>query len=353
MLRNLNKSSAGRRILGTPNVGLNASRILAETASGDHGPGLLYDEAQANPGKQLRLRITSLPGSGGLTVSENGSFELVGAADGAYSIGYDWYADNLIGGSDVATIAVGAINSSAPGAVLTGASTLVAGQATGDANIDGSASGATLNGTSTMNAGQAAGDTVIDASAPGATLNGASSITPGAAAGNLNGTAPGAALNGTGAIMPGQAAGDHDGQAAGAEISGASTLDPGSASNHEPPPIPFDATAFLTRLATLTAVAHRAIGQPWTVGESARLNIVAADHEGNPYDPDALRLLVKPPAAAVTTYDKPEFTRDQAGIYHIEIPLDLAGNWYYSVQIVGQAVIEGAIAVQPSRFVQS
>lgn len=353
MLRNLNKSAAGRRILGTPNVGLIASKILAETASGDHGPGLLYDEAQANPGKQLRLRINSLPGSGTLTVNENGSFELVGAADGAYTIGYDWYADNLIGGSDVATISVGAINASAPGAAINGSSTMLSGSAEGEAKIDGSATGETLNGTSSLSAGPAAGDSAINANAPGSTLNGEGHLAPGAAAGNINGTAPGASLNGPGAIVPGQATGDRDGQGAGASLNGTSSLNAGSAMNTEPTTDPFDATAFLTRLATLTAVAHRAIGQPWTVGESARLNIVAADHEGNPYDPEALRLLVKPPAAAVTTYDKPEFTRDQAGIFHIEIPLDLAGNWYYSVQIVGQAVIEGAIAVQPSRFVQS
>jgi hypothetical protein len=125
----------------------------------------------------------------------------------------------------------------------------------------------------------------------------------------------------------------------------------GSGSTTDPGAPPFDATAFLTRLATLTVIARRAIGQPWTVGESARLNLVAADHEGDPYDPETLRLLVKPPAAAVAIYDKGAFTRDAAGIYHIEIPLTGSGNWYYRVEAGNRAIVDGAITVQPSRFV--
>lgn len=184
MLRNLNKSAAGRRILGTPNVGLIASKILAETASGDHGPGLLYDEAQANPGKQLRLRITSLPGSGALTVNENGSFELVGAADGAYTIGYDWYADNLIGASDVATITVGTISSSAPGVTLTNTGTIIGGAALGGSSGDDTAPGASVTGTGSINAGAATGE--HNAIAPGADVTGAASLSAGQATGDAD-----------------------------------------------------------------------------------------------------------------------------------------------------------------------
>ena len=113
MLRNLNKSSGGRRILGTPNVGLLASQIISETATGDNGAGLLYDEALANTNKQLRLNITSTPSSGSLFVYENGSFELTGAADGSYAISYQYFVDNVLGGSDTATVTVGAANASA------------------------------------------------------------------------------------------------------------------------------------------------------------------------------------------------------------------------------------------------
>ena len=113
MLRNLNKSSGGRRILGVPHVGIIVSQIISETATGDNGAGLLYDEALVNSGKQLRLYVTSAPSSGTLFAHENGSFELDGAADGSYTIGYQYFVDNVLGGSDTATVTVGAANASA------------------------------------------------------------------------------------------------------------------------------------------------------------------------------------------------------------------------------------------------
>jgi hypothetical protein len=113
VLRNLNKSSGGRRILGVPHVGIIASQIISETATGDNGAGLLYDEALVNSGKQLRLYVTSAPSSGTLFAHENGSFELDGAADGSYTIGYQYFVDNVLGGSDTATVTVGAANASA------------------------------------------------------------------------------------------------------------------------------------------------------------------------------------------------------------------------------------------------
>lgn len=181
MLRNLNVTAGGRRILGVPTVGILAATIASETASGDQGPGLLYDEASnpANVGKQLRLDITSLPGSGTLFVRENGAFDFDGAANGTYTIGYDWYADNVLGGSDTASIVVGA----APGATLTGNSSLAAGSASGSS--PGTATGATLSGASGLMPGGAQGTSA--GNAPGATLTGSSGLS----AGSASGTAPG------------------------------------------------------------------------------------------------------------------------------------------------------------------
>lgn len=180
MLRNLNVTAGGRRILGVPTVGILSATIASETAGGDQGPGLLYDEAinPANAGKQLRIRITSGPGSGTLFVYENGSFNFDGAANGTYTIGYDWYADDVLGGSDTASVVVGA----APGVTLTGISGLTAGSATGTSA--GTANGATLNGTSSLTAGTAIGGSgVVNGSASGATLTGTSSINAGIANG--------------------------------------------------------------------------------------------------------------------------------------------------------------------------
>lgn len=261
-----------------------------------------------------------------------------------------------------------ALNADATAETGTGTGT---GAGTGaDATVSAVAEGGTGAGTGTGTGADASATQSADGNAE--TGTGAGSGTGAGADASATATAEAGAGTGTGtgtgddayATEPGAATaesgtGTGTGAGTGADATSTATAETGtgtgtgSGSTTDPTTIPFDATAFLTRLATLTAIAHRAIGQPWTIGESARLNIVAADHEGVPYDPDTLRLLVKPPAAAVTTYDKPDFTREQAGIYHIEIPLDLAGNWYYSVQVVGQAVIEGAIPVQPSRFVQS
>jgi len=186
-------------------IGLLASQIVAETATGDHGPGLLYDEALANPGHYLRLQVTSTPSSGTLTVYQNGSFDLIGAADGVYTIGYNWYLDDVFAGSDVATVAIGPVNASAPGAGLNGVSTLTAGAAAGQQNA--SAPGATLTGVSSIAEGSASGGSGGDATAPGAALTGASDIAAGAANGEQNASAPGATLTGSSTMTAGTGSG--------------------------------------------------------------------------------------------------------------------------------------------------
>lgn len=207
MLRNLNVTTGGRRILGVPDVGILAATIASQTASGTNGAGLLYDESinPANSGKQLRIAITSAPGSGTLFVYENGAFDFDGAANGTYSIGYDWYADDVLGGSDTATVIVGATDGGSAGATLTGASSLTAGAASGTSV--GTANGVTLTGSSTISAGSASGGSgIVHGAATGTTLTGISGIAAGQASGNVNAAASGATLTGSSAIDPGTAA---------------------------------------------------------------------------------------------------------------------------------------------------
>lgn len=182
ILRNLDVTTGGRRILGVPDVGILAATIASETSTGTNGPGLLYDESinPANAGKYLRIRITTPPSAGSLFVYENGAFDFSGAADGSYTIGYDWYADDVLGGSDSASILVGVVNGAAAGSTLTGTSTLTPGTAQGTSTGD--ASGTTLTGSSTISAGAATGTSAGTAS--GATLTGTSSLTAGAAIGS-------------------------------------------------------------------------------------------------------------------------------------------------------------------------
>lgn len=213
MLRRLNRlATSGRRIIGTPNVGILAATIASETATGDHGPGLLYDESllAGNSGKQLRIRITSLPSAGNIFVYENGAFDFWDAPAGTYYVVYDWVADDVLGGSDTATIIVGA--------------------------TDGGAAGSTLTGTSTLTPGSASGTGAVNGSAPGATLTGASDVSAGGAQGAAAGAAPGATLTGTSAVSTGGASGEGNASVAGANLAGASTLAAGApgASNAAP-----------------------------------------------------------------------------------------------------------------------
>lgn len=127
MLRNqLRRAASGRLIFGTPNVGLLASQIISETASGDYGPGLLYNKAQANPGKQLRAKITGYNGTPGkLFVFENGGILIQGEAAGIYTINFDWEAWSLDGtilnsGSDSTSVQIGSIDATAGGGTGTG-----------------------------------------------------------------------------------------------------------------------------------------------------------------------------------------------------------------------------------------
>lgn len=227
MLRNLNVATAGRRILGTPYVGLLAAQIAAETAVGDLGPGLLYNEAikPENAGKRLRLRVTPWPSVGNLFVEENGAFTWTDLPDGVHSASYEYYEDGVLQGTTSFSIAVGVVDASAAGATLTGSSSLSAGAATGAAA--GSAPGASLSGSSSISAGSATGQQ--SAAAPGSTLTGSSSIAVGAAAGTGAGVAGGATLTGASALTPGAATGQQSASAPGTSLTGTGSLQAGAA----------------------------------------------------------------------------------------------------------------------------
>lgn len=170
MLRNLNKSSGGRRILGTWHVGIQAATIAAETATGDNGPGLLYDESinPTNAGKQLRCRVTSYSGTPGkLFVFENGSLQIIGEADGAYTIGYAVDADGVQVSTDTAPVAVGPVSASAPAGTGTSTGSGTGGAAVGLSTGAGVAPGGIGQGVGSGTGGVATGGGSI--TAPGGT----------------------------------------------------------------------------------------------------------------------------------------------------------------------------------------
>jgi len=207
MLRQLNQSSGGQRILGTPYIGILAEDIIAQTATGDHGPGLLYPKASLveNAGKRLRIRITILPSAGTLFVWENGKFTLTGAPDGAYVIGYEWDVEGVMAGSDMSTITVGTVNAAAPGGEGIGTGSGTGGDASGQ--ISATAPGGEGVGSGSGSGGDATGNAAGDATAPGGEGSGTGSGSGGDATGQINASAPGGEGVGTGSGSGGNAAG--------------------------------------------------------------------------------------------------------------------------------------------------
>lgn len=230
MLRNLNQSSGGQRILGVPQVGILAAQIAAETATGDHGPGILYNESQeaGYAGKYLRAVVTSWPATGALFVQENGAFEALGLPDGSHVFGYDLYVDGVYDSASAFTVAVGVVYATAPGATLVGSATLTPGAATGESNA--SAPGVTFTGTSSFIAGSAFGEQNVIV--PGCVLVSASAFIPGSATGGIGGadaTADGAELVATSSFAAGSAICEQNATALGVALTGLSIFVAGTA----------------------------------------------------------------------------------------------------------------------------
>lgn len=408
MLRNLlRRSAANRLILGTPEDGILAATILSQTATGDSGPGLLYDAANdpVKAGKRLRLEVTSAPGVGTLFINENGTVDFSGAPDGLYTIGYNEYAANVIYKADIATITVGSVDASAPGATLTSSSDLTPGAATGQRNP--TAPGATLTATSDLTPGAATASG--NATAPGATLTATSDLTPGAATAQRNATAPAATLTATSDLTPGQATGGSSGAATapGATLTATSDLTPGAATgqrNATAPGATLTATSDLAPgiatggsagdaiapAATLTATSDLAPGtaigeqnsaptdvyhlvasdvrlttivhevkpgvRGYLPGEVAVLNMRCAGLDGVAADPGALVLKIRPPVGAVVSYAygvAAEVVRDAAGRYHADLVLSAAGQWAYRWELSAPnaGAAEGVITVLKSRVI--
>lgn len=105
MNRNLNETlSGGKRIFGTPFVGLLGSDIVSQTSSGTDGAGLLAND-QLTSNKRYRLLINNPAAFPGV-VYENGSF----TASSSIVTTYTLYEDNLlVSGTSTVTVNIGTI----------------------------------------------------------------------------------------------------------------------------------------------------------------------------------------------------------------------------------------------------
>jgi len=221
MLRNLNATYAGKRILASPTIGVLASVIAAETAEGDQGPGILYNESidPVYAGKYLRAWITNPPTVGSLLIAENGAIEGYDLPVGTHVFPYDLIVNDAYDSSSSFTVAVGVVNAVAEGGVGVGAGSGTGGDAAGQ--VAGTADGGTGSGTGTGTGGDAAGE--VSATAEGGIGTGTGTGSGGEAAGEVSVTADGGTGIGTGSGTGGEAIGEAGGSATAAGGTGTGT----------------------------------------------------------------------------------------------------------------------------------
>jgi len=120
----------GAYVIGETGLGVVAENI---PSTGLHGASFLFNDLSlpADNGKEIRGLIVTPPTDGAFYVWEDGSFSLVGAADGGYTFVYRLYVDGVDQGTATGTISIGAL---ALGE-LSGGATL------GDVTLDGTISG--------------------------------------------------------------------------------------------------------------------------------------------------------------------------------------------------------------------
>lgn len=150
---------------GCSGLGQTGAYIRANTATGDHGPGYLYNDwdSSADDAKEFQGLVLTPPVAGTLFAYEDGSFTFSGAPDGTYTFTYRLYVDGVDLGTQTATIVIGG------GGVL-GASSITLG------TISGSAAGAVL----IQGAGAATLASIVTAAAGQVLVQGGGSVTLGA-----------------------------------------------------------------------------------------------------------------------------------------------------------------------------
>lgn len=91
-----------------PGWGTTGAVILATTASGSNGPGLLFPGTTvADNTKEISYRIVTPPSAGVFTYAEDGTFSFTGAPDGIYSIVFEKYDNQVSVGQATSTVTVG------------------------------------------------------------------------------------------------------------------------------------------------------------------------------------------------------------------------------------------------------
>lgn len=97
----------GAYVIGETGLGVLGSAV---PSTGEHGASYLYNDLSlpADNDKEMRGLIVTPPSDGTFYAWEDGSFSLVGAADGEYTFVYRLYVDGVDSGTATATIIIGA-----------------------------------------------------------------------------------------------------------------------------------------------------------------------------------------------------------------------------------------------------
>ncbi len=97
---------AGAYVIGETGLGVLGSAV---PSTGEYGPSYFYDvlSLPADAGKEIRGLIVTPPSAGTLYAWEDGSFSLVGAPDGEYTLTYRLFVDGVEIGTCEATITIG------------------------------------------------------------------------------------------------------------------------------------------------------------------------------------------------------------------------------------------------------
>ena len=108
---------AGKAVYGVSGIGITGATIRAETATGDHGPGFLYDDwdDSSDDAALFRLEAVTWPTAGTLKVDENGAFYFTDAPDGVYSFVYKGWRNGVDRGNSTETLQIGSIPGNASG----------------------------------------------------------------------------------------------------------------------------------------------------------------------------------------------------------------------------------------------
>ena len=96
---------------GNTGLGVLGAVIRANTATGDAGPGYLYNDWQSSADDSVEMQglIVTPPSVGTFFAFEDGSFTLIGAPDGASTFVYRLIADGVDKSTAIATVQIGQI----------------------------------------------------------------------------------------------------------------------------------------------------------------------------------------------------------------------------------------------------